>query len=278
MKKLAITLVCLFGITACQQENASPQGESPSTSEVAAAVASTPARAESYIVGTDANFPPFDFRDEKGQVVGFDVDVLRAIGENQDFDVNFVAGKRADLFNKLNDNTFNILASCLGINPERLEKSDMSEPYVFAPNIIMGKDTGNNPKTLAQLAGKKVAIQSDSFSLDALQKAGVKDLLSDNSSLYLAYKEFLRGDADYVVGDAGALDYHHKVNPDPNKPKVFTAIYAPDEDVRVAFAVKKGDTKLLKKINTGLKNIQANGVYDQIYTKWFGTDNSLRLR
>ena len=281
MKKTALFLSCLLALTACGEKEsaeapAAPEAstEAVSTQSTSAPTAGTTANAENYIVGTDATFPPFDFKDENGQVVGFDVDVLRAIGEKQNFNVTFVSANRSQLFDNLKKGDYQLLAACLGMSPERLANSEMSKPYVFAPNVIMGKD--NNAKTLADLVSKKVGVQESSYQLEELKKAQVPNIREDKST-FNAYSALMRGEVDYVVGDAGVLSYLHKGNTDANKPQVFTSIYDKDADVRVAFAAAKGNTDLINKINEGLQQIKDDGTYDKIYTKWFGDDNSLRV-
>lgn len=246
-----------------------------SASPAVAPLPKTAQQKEHYIVGTDIGYPPFDFRDENGKIVGFDVDVLTAIAKNQNFTVEFLFTKRSQLFPNLQADEYQILAACLGYRPERLAISEMSDPYAYAPNVIMGKE-GSNAKVLYDLRNNLVATQDASHSHDSLKQAGVTQIAKD-ASLYGAYSKFARGEADYVVGDAGVLSYFHSTNKDKNKPKVYTSIYAPKEDVRVAFAVKKGNHELINKINQGLRNIKANGTYDKIYTRWFGKDNSLRV-
>lgn len=281
MKKTALFLFCLLALTVCSEKEsaeapAAPEAatEAVSTQSTSASTAGTTANAENYIVGTDATFPPFDFKDENGQVIGFDVDVLRAIGEKQNFNVTFVSANRSQLFDNLKKGDYQLLAACLGMSPERLANSEMSKPYVFAPNVIMGKD--NNAKTLADLVGKKVGVQEGSYQLEELKKAQVPNIREDKST-FNAYSALMRGEVDYVVGDAGVLSYLHKGNTDANKPQVFTSIYDKDADVRVAFAATKGNTDLINKINEGLQQIKDDGTYDKIYTKWFGDNNSLRV-
>ena len=271
MKNNILTLTCLLILAACG--NDAPATQIPNNQPVESA--SAPKKLERYVVGTDATYPPFDFKDEHGQLTGFDADLLKAIADNQNFSVEFIPTARSQLFPGLNEGYYQILAACLGINAERLAQSEMSEPYAFAPNVIMGK-TGNNVQTLAQLGNSSVAVQQDSYTHKVLTDLGIKNIITEKTP-YEAYVDFVSGRADYVVGDAGVLNYYHKNNKDTHKPQTYSAIYNKTEDVRVAFAVKKGNTELINKINEGLKNIKANGTYDKIYAKWFGTDNSLRV-
>lgn len=226
------------------------------------------------MVATEANYPPFDYRDDKGEIIGFDVDVLRAIAQNQGFSVDFIHTERAKLFDNLDSGQSQILGACLGITFERLARAEISTPYAFAPNVIMSSDA-NVVSSLAGLSGKKVAVQGGSFSAKLLQDIPNVQL-TESKSLFDAYKAFAVGSVDYVVGDAGSLEYFHKNNPIDGKNVKFT-VYDKTEDTRVGFAVKKGNTELLEKINTGLKNIQADGTYDKIYAQWFGDDVTMRI-
>ena len=279
MKHSILAVLIGLALAACggSESNAVESNPAP-TATPAATTNDVVKKAEHYLVGTDIGYPPFDFRDENGQITGFDVDVLKAIAEDQNFSVEFLFTQRSKLFPSLETGQYQILAACLGINPERLSKSEMSDAYAYAPNVIMGKEADKDKvRTLADLtANDKVAVQQDSHSHHALENAKVANIVTSNS-VFNAYSQFVRGDAQYVVGDAGVLNYTHSNNKDANKPKVFTSVYNPSEDVRVAFAVQKGNTKLIEKINAGLKNIKANGTYDKIYTKWFGNDSSLKV-
>lgn len=279
MKHSILAVLVGLALAACggSESNAVESNPAP-TATPAATTNDVVKKAEHYLVGTDIGYPPFDFRDENGQITGFDVDVLKAIAEDQNFSVEFLFTQRSKLFPSLETGQYQILAACLGINPERLSKSEMSDAYAYAPNVIMGKEADKDKvRTLADLtANDKVAVQQDSHSHHALEDAKVANVAT-HPSVFNAYGQFVRGDAQYVVGDAGVLNYTHSNNKDTNKPKVFTSVYNPSEDVRVAFAVQKGNTKLIEKINAGLKNIKANGTYDKIYTKWFGNDSSLKV-
>lgn len=283
MKKTALFLGLVLALTACNKnDNASgASSDTTATSQPAtptqSAPVSTPERkAEHYSAGTDATMPPFIFKDEQGQITGFDVEVLQAVADDQNFSFELIPEKqRSVLFDELKNNKYQILVANLGINPERLEKSEMSKPYVWAPNVIMGR-AGGKAQTLAEIGEGRVGVQESSYSHDVLKKAGVKNIVPAGS-LYSAYVALVRGEVDYVVGDAGALNHHHLSNAQADKTPVYTSVYDKSEDVAVGFAVQKGNTALIDKINAGLANIRANGKYDQIYKKWFGEDQSLQV-
>ena len=87
-------------------------------------------------------------------------------------------------------------------------------------------------------------------------------------TLYLALKELVAGNVQAVVGDAAVLRYYMQGEPSID----FQSYeYNPGANIQeVAFVMKKGNTELQSKVNTGLRNIRANGTYDKINEKWFG--------
>lgn len=269
MKKSALVLCMALLLGACGGDKVN---ESVATQADTQATQTAPM--ERYVMATEANYPPFDYRDDDGGIIGFDVDILKAIAEDQGFAVDFIHTERSKLFDNLDAGGSQILGACLGITFERLARAEISTPYAFAPNVIMStKDNAVNG--LVELSGKKVAVQGGSFSAKLLQDISNVQV-SEVKSLFDAYKAFAVGEVDYVVGDAGSLEHFHKNTPIEGKDIELT-VYDKMEDTRVGFAVKKGNTELLEKINTGLKNIQANGTYDKIYAQWFGDNPTMRI-
>lgn len=277
MKKFVFGSVLLSTLilTACNNEP-------PTTTETPTSSASTTSTApteetklQKYVVGINTTMPPFVFKDEQGLATGFDIEILKAIADNQNFSLDLIPSERDELFDKLKEGTYQILAANLGINPERLAKSEMSKPYVWAPNVIMGKE-GSTARTLSDLIDSRVGVQASSYSEQVLKDAGIENIVP-SASLYAAYINLVQDKVDYVVGDAGALSAHHLAHKDTHNIPMYTVIYDKDEDVRVGFAVEKGNIELLDKINAGLEAIQKDGTYDRIYNKWFGDDDSLRV-
>lgn len=282
MKKTLLVSVVALMLVACGGDKPAETTSAPAATETTAPApeAQSPAPAkekkeEHYVVGTTPDLPPFSFKDERGLVIGFEIDLLQAIADDQNFSFEIVPAPFSSLFDDLTKGKYQMLSATLGVTTERQEKYEMSKPYVWAGNIIMGKE-GGTVKTLADIGDAKVAVADQSYSHEELIKAGVKNIIAKDK-LYAAYTALIRGEVDYVVGDAGALNHYHEGSGVADTTKVYTAIYNKTEDVTASFAVQKGNTALNEKLNTGLANIRANGKYDEIYKKWFGDDQSLRV-
>lgn len=283
MKKLALAFATLLVLSACGK-NDTTSTQAPQTSDTASSTTPTTSqtptptkqrKAEHYAVATTPDLPPFSFKDEYGLVIGFDIDVLQAIADDQNFSFDMISAPFTTLFDDLAKDKYQILAATLTPTPERQAKYEMSKPYVWAGNIIMGKE-GGTVLTVADIGENKIAVANQSYSHELLTKSGIKNIVVKDK-LYVAYGAFIRGEADYVIGDAGALNHYHTGSGIGDTVKIYTATYDKNEDARASFAVQKGNTALVEKINTGLTNIRANGKYDEIYKKWFGDDQSLKV-
>lgn len=279
MKKFALALTGLLALSACEKDAPSTTNDTNASAgtpqSTSAPASSKEKKSEHYIVGVDPTSPPFVYNDEHGLVVGFDIDILQAIADDQNFSFDSIPAQYTVLFNDLETGKYQILASNIAITPERQSKYEMSKAYLFVPNVIMGKE-GSTAKTLVDIGDSPVAVLAESVSHKALTDANVKNITALDS-LYTAYTTFIRGETNYIVGDVGVLNYYHKGSGVADQVKVYTSIYDNNEDASVGYVMPKGNTTLANKVNTGLANIRTNGKYDEIYQKWFGNDQSLKV-
>ena len=236
--------------------------------EQAASAAKTNKELLTYLVATEASFAPYEFRDENGLVVGYDVDILNAIAEDQGFKVQFINQKWDGIFDTLKNGQRDIIAAALGVNEERQKSFELSDPYSYSGNIAVYIDPALKINTIDDLKNLKVSTQENTYTLEVLNKHGVTDILPA-PTLYLALKEMMNQKAQVVAGDAAVLHYYLKSLPD-TKYYSIPIKTANNTNNPIVFALKKGNTELLGKINTGLHNIKANGTYDKINQKWFG--------
>lgn len=221
---------------------------------------------KTYKVGTDAAYAPFESVDPSGKIVGFDIDVLSAIAEAEGFKVEFINTKWDGILANLATNKMDIIVSAVTIDDERKKEVDFSDPYFESTNyILVPKDSPI--KSMADLKGKKVAVQQGTTGDMAITKFlgknydGIKRFGGNPE----AFLELKNGRVDAAVADSGVVVEYVKANPDQNL-KIVKDEKFPKEYYGIA--VKKGNTELLEKINSGLKKIKENGEYDRIYKKW----------
>ncbi|MFW2176872.1 MULTISPECIES: transporter substrate-binding domain-containing protein [unclassified Moraxella] len=243
----------------------------PASSTATASSTSIDPKMQVITVGVEATYPPYESLDEKGSVVGFDKDILDAIGEKQGFKANFLPKSWDGLLDGVNTNKYDLAMSAVSRDEEREQAYLLSNTYAYDSDAILTKDSVTDIKTFDDLKNRKVAVQKDTPTADDLFKLQGEDSpnIIQKTSSYLAIKAVIQGEADAVVADSGLLHYHVKSIPNM---KFFIGgegdYFAPYEMVVVA---KKGNTAVIDKFNIGLGQIIADGTYAKIYEKWFGT-------
>lgn len=253
-------------LAACgKQEPAAPSASAPAT---APAVSAAAPAAKVYVVGTDAAYAPFELQNEKGEIVGFDIDVARAVAQKAGFEVKFVNTPWEGIFNSVAQGDRDLLISAITITPERKQTLDFSTPYFDAQQLIAVKKDSKISK-FTDLKKLKVGVQNGTTGDEVVAKLQGKDSpnIKRFESTPLALKELEGGGVDAVVADNGVIVNYVNNNSDAKFKTVSDSSF-PSEQYGIA--VRKGNAEMLEKINKGLGDIKADGTYKQIYTKYFG--------
>ena len=240
--------------------------EAPAPAPVASAPAPAPAKV--YVVGTDAAYAPFESQNEKGEIVGFDIEVVQAIAKKAGFEVKFVNTPWEGIFNALAQGDRDMVASAVTITEERKGTMDFSDPYFDAQQLIAVKENSKVAK-FADLKKLKVGVQTGTTGDEAVTKllGKTNTNIKRFESTPLALKELEAGGVDAVVADNGVVIHYVANNPGGKFKTVSDKEFVPEQ---YGIAIKKGNTELLQKVNQGLAAIKADGTYDQIFTKYFG--------
>lgn len=257
----------VLALTACSE----PSETTPppaAASEPTTTTAPVEQYAEKYTVGIDVSIPPFTSRDEQGLPSGFDVDILNAVAADQKISLEFIHAPFGELFPDLANGKYQILSAALKVNAERSEKAELTDSYAQSYRAILSR-SDKIAKSAKELSGTKVAVQQGSSSHTKLTEAGVTTAKT-YPSLFEAFKAFMSGEVDYVVDDSVALDYYLKGHASDKLANYTLTEFDDSGNQPTVFAVAKGNTALLEKLNKGLENIKANGIYDTIYKKHFG--------
>ncbi|MCM0610357.1 MAG: basic amino acid ABC transporter substrate-binding protein [Ideonella sp. WA131b] len=246
-------------LAACGKKEAAP---APTT----APVASAPAKV--YVVGTDAAYAPFEIQNEKGEIVGFDIDVVNAIAAKAGIEVKFVNTPWEGIFNTLQQGDRDMIVSAVTITDERKQTMDFSEPYFDAAQLIAVKESSKVAK-FADLKKLKVGVQTGTTGDEAVSKllGKTNTNIKRFESTPLALKELEAGGVDAVVADNGVIAHHVANNPGGKFKTVSDPGFVPEQ---YGIALKKGNAELLAKVNQGLAAIKADGSYAQIYARYFG--------
>jgi len=263
--QIAGTLAAGIVLAACSKQEPPPP---PAPVASAPASAPAPAPAKVYVVGTDAAYAPFESQNEKGEIVGFDVDVVTAAAKKAGIEVKFVNTPWEGIFNALGQGDRDMVASAVTITDERKQTMDFSDPYFDAQQLIAVKENSKVTK-FADLKKLKIGVQTGTTGEEAVAKLVGKTNpnIKRFESTPLALKELESGGVDAVVADNGVVIHYVANNPGGKFKTVSDKDFVPE---KYGIALKKGNTELQAKLNKGLADIKADGTYDQIYAKYFG--------
>jgi polar amino acid transport system substrate-binding protein len=253
-------------LAACGKKEApAPAASAPAP---AASVAAAPPPAKVYVVGTDAAYAPFESQNEKGEIVGMTIDMLGAVAQKAGIELKFVNTPWEGIFNSLQQGDRDLLASSITITDERKQTMDFTNPYFDAYQLIAVKESSKVAK-FDDLKKLKVGVQTGTTGDEVVTKLKGKTSTDVKrfESTPLALKELENGGVDAVVADNGVVINYVTNNPAAKFKTVSDKAFAPEQ---YGFAVKKGNTELLEKLNKGLADIRADGTYDRIYAKYFG--------
>lgn len=260
-------LIAGLVLSACgKKEPAAETAAAPAAS--AAASAAAPAPAKVYVVGTDAAYAPFESQNEKGEIVGFDIEVVKAVAAKAGIEVKFVNTPWEGIFKTLDQGDRDLLVSSITITDERKQTMDFSTPYFDAQQLIAVKENSKVAK-FDDLKKLKVGVQTGTTGDEVVSKLQGKNSTNIKrfESTPLALKELEAGGVDAVVADNGVVINYIANNSNVKFKSVTDKAFQPEQ---YGIAVKKGNADLLAKINQGLADIKADGTYDKIYTQYFG--------
>lgn len=251
--------VVAVALAACGGESAS--GTASSSGE---------STGQKVVMGLDDSFPPMGFRNEKNELVGFDIDMAREAAKRAGLNVELKPIDWSAKESELNSKRVDMLWNGLTITPQRQQQLLLSKPYMDNHQIIVVRpDSGINTK--ADLNGKIVAVQDGSSAVDAVEAdqntaKSFKELkkYADNVT---ALMDVSAKRVDALVVDEVVGRYY--VSKKPNEYKVLGDNFGTEQ---YAVAFRKDDQALEQKIQGALDSMKADGTSAKIATKWFGKD------
>ena len=266
-KSLLMLLLIIALSTGCSNNKSSEQPNMDNSSETEGA-ADNKNEKSTLILGLDDTFAPMGFRDEKGELVGFDIDLAKEASKRMGVDIKFQPIEWSMKETELDNGNIDFIWNGFSITEERKEKVAFTKPYLENSQLIITlADSKINSK--ADLKGAAVAVQAESSALDAVNNepdvtSTFKDLV-EFSTNNEAFNDLESGRSDAIVVD-GVLARYYMKQKDEKAYKVLEENFGNEE---YAVGLRKSDTELLGKLNAALDEIKKDGTYDKIYSKWF---------
>lgn len=227
---------------------------------------------ETIIVGLDDTFAPMGFRDESGELVGFDIDLARAVAEELGMNVEFKPIDWKAKEAELSAGTVDCLWNGMSVTPDRIEGMALTYKYLNNKIVLMSLSDSDLDVTSAdQLKDLKIGTQAGSAALEMLQANEAYDSFKDNISEYDKYDtaimDLKAGRVDVIAVDQVLGEYTN--NNLGGEMKECT--YSLGDDF-YTIGCASDNTELRNKINDALKKLIDNGKATEISEKWFGKD------
>lgn len=224
----------------------------------------------SIIVGLDDTFVPMGFRDNRGNLTGFDVDLAKEAAARMGIKLEFQPIDWNLKEQELDSGNIDLIWNGYTITEERLKKVNFTKPYLDNRQVIVVL-SGSDINTKEDLKDRAVATQNSSSSLEALEKAGATaDFNNGEAVLFDTYNEAFMdleaGRVEAVVADE-ILARYYIAERGEEKYKVLGDDFG-DEEYGVG--VRLGDKTLLEKLNKALDEMKEDGTAKEISEKWFG--------
>ncbi|WP_350655446.1 transporter substrate-binding domain-containing protein [Psychrobacter sp. S1-30-MNA-CIBAN-0213] len=219
-------------------------------------VSKLPDTASIVKLSTDAQFAPYGFNDEYGSVTGFDIDLMRQIGEDQGFKVEVYNDPWKKLFDNIDSKNRDMVAAGLTYSDERNSKYLLSDVYAPLPTSLVCLDDKLNIKSLNDLNDVRIGVLSDSEPYQFFAKGDYKvGAVEQYPTTFAAVQAMAQDKVDAVVDGSGVIRYLL------NDLSDLTPIYFDYEGIgadgaRKVFLIDENQPELLKKVNTGLEGLK----------------------
>lgn len=221
------------------------------------------ASSKTLTVAVEPVYAPFEFKAANGEIQGFDIDMIRAIGEAAGFQVKFESIAFDGMIPALQVGAVDAAVGAMTITPERAQAVAFSRPYFKAGLAIATPKSEQGIRSLEDLEGKKVAVQIGTTGAEAVKQLANTEVRTFNAAV-LALQELSNGNVDAVVSDAPVMLYAIKTG-NLQDIEVSNQLLS-EEFYGIPTPLNSPNLQL---INQGLERILQNGTYETLYRKWF---------
>ncbi|WP_274361706.1 amino acid ABC transporter substrate-binding protein [Paenibacillus thermotolerans] len=217
-------------------------------------------------IGTEGTYAPFTFHDNSGKLTGFDIEIAEEVCRRAGFAPKFIEAKWDGMIAGLDAKRYDMVANEVAIRPDRLEKYDMSDPYIVSRAVLIVREDNHEVKTLDDLKGKKVGQSLESNYRKIAEEHGATNTVVEGFNQAIDLLVSRRIDA--TINDS--LSYLDLKKQRPDLP--IKTVYEEPNATSNGFLFRKGSADLVQKVNQALASMKDDGTYLEISKKWFNTD------
>ncbi|EGO8275702.1 amino acid ABC transporter substrate-binding protein [Enterococcus faecalis] len=227
------------------------------------------------IIGLDDSFVPMGFQDKAGKIVGFDVDLAKAVFKLYGISVDFQPIDWSMKETELQNQTIDLIWNGYTKTSERAEKVQFTQPYMTNDQVLVSLKE-KNIATASDMQGKILGVQNGSSGYDGFESQPnvLKKFVKDQTPILYdgfneAFLDLKSGRIDGLLIDRVYANYYlsHEDNL-----KNYTISHVGYDNEDFAVGVRKSDNQLVQKINAAFETLRNDGTLSKISQKWFGED------
>jgi ABC-type amino acid transport substrate-binding protein len=215
-------------------------------------------------IGTDATYPPFEYNDDKsGELIGFDIDLMKAICRELDLKPEFIVVPFGGIIPGLRSNKYDCIISAMTITPDRQEAVIFSIPYYDAGQTIAVPLNDTTISSIDDLKGKRIGVQLGTTGEIMAKTIEGAEVISFNN-IGAAFIDMENGHLDAVLNDAPTSARAIKVR---GRAKIVGPLLSSEQ---YGIAVDKKNSDLLEAIDDALQKMIDTGAVDSLKNYWIG--------
>ena len=220
------------------------------------------------IVATEGTWSPWTYHNEKDELVGFDLDVMKAIAKEIGVECEFVVAEWDSLLAGVDSKRFDIVANGVEINEDRQKKYDFTDPYGYIRTALIVKKGNTDIKSFEDLDGKTTTNSLGSTYATLAEGYGATNTPVDD--LNKTFELVLQDRADATLNAELSFQDYLKAHPEAQ----LEVVDLTEEASLVSLPVRKGEetAALIEAINDAIAKLSADGTLTQISNQYFGVD------
>lgn len=253
MKKLITVITVILLLAAC--------GTKGSNNEEGTNQLERIQEANKLVVGVEGAFPPFNYFDSDDELVGFDVDISKEIGERLGVEIEFAPTPWDTIIGGLTSKKYDVIISSVAPTEERKAKVDFTEPY-YTTGVQIFTNPESDIKGPEDLKGKSVGVVTGTTFAEEAEKLGASTVFYDSD--LLTFQDLSNERIDAIVTDRTVgLDIVKK----QDYPFVTVGELLYEETPGIT--LNKNESELKEKLNEAIKEMKEDGTYEKISLEWF---------
>lgn len=226
-------------------------------------------------VGMEPGYMPFELTNQKGEIIGFDVDMAKRIAKAMEVELELVSTAWDGIIPALLTGKFDILMSGMTLTQQRNMSINFAQPYiVIGQSILVNKKYEGTVEDYKDLNDPKYTVASK---LGTTGEQAVKRLIPN--AKYISYETEQEGVLEVINGKVDAFIYDMPYNAIAYAQRGGEKIFHLGEPFTfepLAWAIRKGDPDFLNWLNNFMFQVKSDGTYEKIFKKWFEDDTWLK--